>query len=191
MQRTGVDMAQVIQAGYLKRFEAKLFKRLAEGTLLSSAIDEVADPSHPRVLVHPSLYDADTVMYDGYRRAVIASGRTLRNVEIFETNEIPTNVTRLPDWLGSVFRSVAGGRTRTDRRRRRRGPGFITIPTSGMSPSGPGIQPLATQAGRQGLHRQRSTDGTSGCTSKSSGVRSVQVGKALRPIRRTFPVGVS
>ena len=108
LEQTGVDIAQAIQRQRYKRLQDDLFKRLAKGTLLSSAVDNTTDPSHPRSLIHPSLYDDDAISYDIHRRAVIACGRTLWNVEIFEPNEIPTNVTRYPNWLAQYSDQAPG-----------------------------------------------------------------------------------
>ena len=107
LERTGVDLGLLAHLNNLKHLDALLFRRLAEGMLFSSATDESDDPSHPRSLVHPSLYEVDGVVYDRFRRAVIAGRRTLWNVEIFGTDEIPTNVTRLPDWLSQYSDKLA------------------------------------------------------------------------------------
>ena len=105
----GTDLGLLDELQDRKHLESLIFKQLAEGTLLSSAIDDASDPSHPRGLVHPSLYDSDDVRYDQHRRTLTAAGRTLRNVEIFEPNEIPTNVTRLPDWLSQYSDQLPNG----------------------------------------------------------------------------------
>lgn len=95
----GVDLWELNIQQNRKVLQGFLFRRLAEGSLLSSALSGLADPSHPRSLVHPSIYAEGDVAYDPALRLVIAGGQTLRNVEIFEPRDIPANVTQLPSWV--------------------------------------------------------------------------------------------
>lgn len=102
----GVDLWELNIQQNRKVFQGFLFRRLAEGSLLSSALDGLANPSHPRLLVHPSIYAEGDVSYDSALRLVTAGRQTLRNVEIFEPGDIPANVTQLPSWVAQYSDQV-------------------------------------------------------------------------------------
>lgn len=95
----GVDLWQRYVDEGRRNLEAKLFRMLAEGSLLSSATDEVPDPRAPRFLVHPSLYAVEGVAYDPTRGVVVVGERTLWNLAIFEKGEILRSVSEIPEWL--------------------------------------------------------------------------------------------
>ena len=87
--------------------EAALFERLASGELLSSATEEKPDPTHPRFVVHRSLYDGTEAFYVEFSQVVRANNRELWNVEIFEPRAIPLNVDTVPPWVERLVGATA------------------------------------------------------------------------------------
>lgn len=77
----------------------ELVDKLAQGTLLSSAVPKNANPSGPRVALHPSLYNNDDISYYRYANAFTIGSLEYNEVEIFEPDQFPRNIRHIPDWL--------------------------------------------------------------------------------------------
>jgi hypothetical protein len=99
-----------------RELERVFLDRLAAAALLSSASDETPDPTDPRFLVHPSVYDEPGISWSRWAGILIGRSVQLRKVEVFEPFALPSNVTRVPDWAKEfvVKPSAAPGPSEND-----------------------------------------------------------------------------
>lgn len=83
-----------------------LAQQLAQGELLSSAVPKNADPSGPRITLHPSLYNNDDISYFRSANAFTIGSLEYKEVQIFEPVQFPRNIRDIPDWLSDFLPST-------------------------------------------------------------------------------------